>query len=289
MRFGPAIAAIPLVLDSPHSGEVYPPDFDHSCPRDSLRSMSDPYMDQLAMPATEYGAIVIAAMFPRTYVDPNRDDDAIDPELLSDAWSGPMVQSSQTSVGRGVVFRRLPRIRGRHQMPTDIYDNKLTSADVRHRIDRYWRPYHAMLRGTLDDVHERFSCVLHLDMHSCYPSGLAERDGEGGDNPDVTLTDNTGSSASSHVTEALAARFRAHGWWVGINDPFPSSSIARRYGSPETGRHSIMIEVNRRRHLDIATLEPSAEFDNCRAVLTSVYAFFAAEWRHLLKPAVVQR
>ena len=37
LRHGPEGAALPLVLDSPHSGEHYPDDFDHVPPRAMVR------------------------------------------------------------------------------------------------------------------------------------------------------------------------------------------------------------------------------------------------------------
>jgi N-formylglutamate deformylase len=281
LRSGPAVPTIPLVLDSPHSGRTYPADFDHACLRAALQSMEDPFMDELAAPATALGAVMIATTVPRTYVDPNRDDTAIDLELMDGAWDGPIEPSNQARIGRGVVFRRLPRIIGRIPVETDIYAHRLTPAEVAGRLDRCWRPYHRALLKELDAAHGAFGTVIHLDMHSCYPAGLAELNGEGGDNPDITLTDNGGSSADPKITERLAEHLRTQGWWVGINDPFPSSSIARRYGDPARNRHSIMIEVNRRRYLDITTFERSPGFADCQATLHSLYIVIAAEWRSL--------
>ena len=55
LRHDPAGAPLPLVLDSPHSGEWYPDDFDHAPPRAVVRQAED----------THVGAAVRAAR-PRT-------------------------------------------------------------------------------------------------------------------------------------------------------------------------------------------------------------------------------
>ena len=39
--------AVPLVLDSPHSGSVYPEEFAYRCPLPMLRRAEDAYVDEL--------------------------------------------------------------------------------------------------------------------------------------------------------------------------------------------------------------------------------------------------
>lgn len=45
--YGPAEAAISLVLDSPHSGHVFPGDFDAIVSEAELREGEDSYVDEL--------------------------------------------------------------------------------------------------------------------------------------------------------------------------------------------------------------------------------------------------
>jgi N-formylglutamate amidohydrolase len=37
-----------------------------------------------------------------------------------------------------------------------LYERKRTVAEVQHRIERYWRPYHAALAQAIDDSVARF-------------------------------------------------------------------------------------------------------------------------------------
>jgi N-formylglutamate deformylase len=66
---GPATAARPLVLDSPHSGTCMPADFGSALPASALRDGEDCFIDALWLPAAERGIPLLAAQFPRTYLD----------------------------------------------------------------------------------------------------------------------------------------------------------------------------------------------------------------------------
>ena len=63
---------IPLIFDSPHSGNIYPVDFKHNTTFEKLRQAEDSYVDELYNEASEIGAILLKANFPRSYIDPNR-------------------------------------------------------------------------------------------------------------------------------------------------------------------------------------------------------------------------
>ena len=63
---------VPLVLDSPHSGTTYPEDFQPAVAVDALRQCEDAFVDELYSSGPSLGATLIAARFPRSYIDPNR-------------------------------------------------------------------------------------------------------------------------------------------------------------------------------------------------------------------------
>ena len=68
-----AAGTTPLVLDSPHSGTVYPADFDHACDPLVLRRAEDTHVEKIYDFAPALGAAWIEAHFPRIYLDANRD------------------------------------------------------------------------------------------------------------------------------------------------------------------------------------------------------------------------
>ena len=57
----PAGSPSPLVVDSPHSGRVYPADFAYTCPLHLLRQTEDFMVDELVAGAVRAGATLVAA------------------------------------------------------------------------------------------------------------------------------------------------------------------------------------------------------------------------------------
>ena len=92
---------VPVVFDSPHSGTRYPADFGHIVDSMTLRRAEDTHVEALYAAAPELGATLIAANFPRSYIDANRSLLDIDAALLDSAWPGPINVSRKTEKGSG--------------------------------------------------------------------------------------------------------------------------------------------------------------------------------------------
>src|ERR1051325_7592463 len=104
-RRDPEAAEAPLVFDSPHSGDVYPEDFGFACPLEILRQAEDAHVDALFAAAPAFGATLIGALFPRSYLDANRAVDDLDPELLDAPPPWPLRPSEKTAAGIGLIRR----------------------------------------------------------------------------------------------------------------------------------------------------------------------------------------
>jgi N-formylglutamate deformylase len=63
----------------------FPADFDAIVSEFDLRDGEDCFVDELYLPATELGVPLLAAQFPRTYIDPNRHAGDIDLDLIEAA------------------------------------------------------------------------------------------------------------------------------------------------------------------------------------------------------------
>ena len=87
----PAASAVPLVLDSPHSGSEYPGDFRAAVATELLRQSEDSFVDELYASGPALGATLVTANFPRSYIDPNRSLFDIDASLLAEPWPGPAI------------------------------------------------------------------------------------------------------------------------------------------------------------------------------------------------------
>ncbi|MBO9355871.1 N-formylglutamate amidohydrolase [Bordetella petrii] len=263
-RYPEASAA--LVLDSPHSGTTYPPDFASSVPIATLRTAEDTWVDDLWNDAVGMGVPLIAAAFPRAYIDANRSLDEIDSQLLDQPWPEPLPDSPKVKLGKGLIWRMLDD-------GTPLYDRKLSLDEVRHRIDACWKPYHAQVARLLDAAHARHGKVWHINCHSM-PSvaGAFATDKPGLVHPDFVLGDRDGSTSDPAFREFVAAWLRERGYHVSVNDPYKGVELVRAFGRPAEGRHSLQVEINRKLYMDEVTLRPSAGYGKLKADLRDLTA-----------------
>lgn len=251
---GPMNARVPLVLDSPHSGAVHPPDFECLLADEDLRDAQDMHIDALYLPAADMGIPLLAAQFPRTYIDTNRHEGDVDLTLLDGPWPGIYQPSGKASLGKAVIWRTLDDGR-------PLYDKPLSVSSMQWRIAQYHRPYHAALKGLLDATHQQFGCVYHINCHSMNPvSGLMGEGGAGTARADVVLGDRDGTTCSGEFTAFVQQALSKQGYDVAINQPFKGVELVRAYADPSRGRHSLQLEINKRIYMDMASGLPSAHF-----------------------------
>jgi N-formylglutamate amidohydrolase len=263
----------PLVLDSPHSGCLFPADFGAAVSEFELRDAEDSFVDALWMPATGRGIPLLAAQFSRTYLDLNRDAGDIDPDLLDAPWPHALRPSGKARIGKALVWRTLDDGRA-------IYQRALSVAEIERRIERCHRPYHQALRGLLDAAHARFGVVYHLNCHSMNPvSGAMGEGGAGRARADMVLGDRDGTSCDPAFTAFVCQQLAGRGYDVRVNDPFKGMELVRAYADPAAGRHSLQLEVNKRLYMDSGTRLRHAGFDRLQAdllaLLEAVCARFA--------------
>jgi N-formylglutamate deformylase len=252
-------AVVPVFYSSPHSGRAYPNDWRTKATRAELRRGEDAYVDELLAGAGDAGIGLIAARFPRCYVDINRNEDDIDADLLIAPWSGPLRPTEKSRRGLGLIRRFVvPGI--------DINDGKIDPADVARRIETIHRPYHARLEAELAALHNRFGVVWLIDWHSMKSKGNAMTpDGEGAGRPDMIVGDLDGASADPQLTRFVVTTLRSLGYAVAVNNPYKGGLITARYGRPAEGRHAVQIEINRALYLDEMTVAKAAGFPRLAA------------------------
>src|SRR5437870_11818724 len=133
----PTVQSLPLVLASPHSGIEYPADFLAASRLDplALRRSEDSFVDELFAAAPRLGAPLLAARFPRAYVDVNREAYELDPSMFCDALPGFVnAGSARVRLGLGTIARVVASGEG-------IYAEKRPFREVRRGIQRLCRPY----------------------------------------------------------------------------------------------------------------------------------------------------
>ncbi|WP_237173453.1 N-formylglutamate amidohydrolase [Paracandidimonas lactea] len=251
----PSRSTIPLVCDSPHSGTQYPADFQPALAMALLRSGEDTFVEELWQAVPSVGGTLLAANFPRTYIDPNREVDDIDPNMLAEPWPMPLRPTEKSRMGHGLLWSS-----ARNEA---IYDRKLWVAEIENRIGTYYAPYHEALRRQLDTAHERFGVVWHLNLHSM-PSDSYELLDIDTDKTlsDFVLGDRDGTTCDPTLVGVIEDFLKNRGYSVARNDPFKGVALIAQLGRPAHNRHSLQIEVNRALYMDEATYEKSENFEN---------------------------
>ncbi len=261
-RHDPVASEVPLVFDSPHSGTEYPADFAYSCPLEILRTAEDTHVEDLYGAAPEHGATLFGALFPRAYLDVNRNVADIDEALLDARWPGAVNPGEKTRLGMGLV-RRLAK------PGIPVYARKLSVAEMEGRIARYYLPYHAMLESICDRLHRKFGVVRLVNCHSMPARGsLMSSDGPDAVRADFVLGDRDGTTCARELTDFVFRLLTGRGYSVKINDPYKGVEIVRRHGVPSEGRHALQIEVNRALYMDEKTLERNDHYATLKADLT---------------------
>jgi N-formylglutamate amidohydrolase len=246
----PAGQCLPVVLASPHSGRNYPPDFiarSRLAPL-ALRRSEDGYVDEIFMAATELGVPMLAALFPRAFLDPNREPFELDPSM----FDGPLPayvnnRSPRVAAGLGTV----PRVVASGE---EIYSDRLRFAEALARLDRCYYPYHAALRGLVDETVARFGYCILLDCHSMPSVGLPPELAEVG-SLDAVLGDCFGSACSPQLTLTAESTLTAMGYMVGRNAPYAGGYTTRHYGRPVDGVHALQIELNRSLYMEELSMQ----------------------------------
>ena len=261
----PARQASPLILASPHSGRTYPDEFARqSCLAETvLRQSEDCFVDHLVAAAPQLGVPLVSALFPRVFVDPNREANELDQDMFAERLALPVnAASPRVLAGLGVI----PRLAANEQ---EIYAAKLPSAEAERRLDLFYRPYHRALGDLVAATKRQFGVCVLLDCHSM-PSAGAWMDGlhtRQRIDADYVLGDCFGASCAERMTGTAEASLLEHGGKVRRNNPYSGGYVAQAYGKPSQGVHVLQLEINRALYMNETTLQPMHGFAAVQDIL----------------------
>ena len=250
----------PFVFNSPHSGRIYPESFLNMSRLDrlSIRRSEDHFVDELFAGVVQLGAPMLAAQFPRAWLDVNREPYELDPRM----FDGPLppfanIGSMRVAGGLGTI----PRLVAENM---DIYRGRLSVEEGLSRIELVYRPYHANLRRMIAQTHVQFGKAILIDCHSM-PANV--RVAGGNRRPDIIIGDRYGASAAHDLSRAAVSFLSGLGYHVVRNKPYAGGFITEHYGRPGRGLHALQIEINRGLYVDETSIEKTAGFDLLKADL----------------------
>jgi N-formylglutamate amidohydrolase len=257
----PTGARRPLVVASPHSGDHYPSEFLAASRLDpvTLRKSEDCFVDEICGLAPSLGAPLLRALFPRAFVDCNREPWELDPLMFEDPLPEFVNRTSpRVAVGLGTIARLVAD-------GQSIYRGKLRFAEVESRIARLYQPYHAALGALIDETTAAFGGCILIDAHSMPSTGSGPGPARARRRVDMVLGDRMGSACHPLVIETAELVLRGRGYQVIRNTPYAGGFTTRHYGRPADGRHALQIELNRALYMDEARLERKPFLDTLKA------------------------
>jgi N-formylglutamate amidohydrolase len=271
----PPQQSLPLVLSSPHSGTDYPQDLLNASRLDpmTLRRSEDSFVDQIFAAAPELGAPLLAARFPRAYLDVNREPWELDPAMFADSLPGFVnARSPRVRMGLGTIAKIVAS-------GEEIYARKLRFAEARQRVETLYQPYHQVLRQLVEETEAAFGTYLLIDCHSM-PS--AANAGTARDSADIVLGDCHGTACAAVLIEAARSFLTARRFTVAVNTPYAGGFTTGHYGNPRLDRHALQIEINRAIYMDERRYRRKSGFDALKNDMTGLLTCLAEVMRELL-------
>ena len=263
--------SVPFDFASPHSGRFYPANFIamSRLSATALRRSEDAFVEELFCGAVALGAPMLAARFPRAFLDANRAPAEIDSAMFEGALAVAVDSPSpRVNAGLGVI----PRI---VRDGAEIYRGKLKPADAEERLNRLYRPYHAALAQLIEETREQFGVAVVIDCHSM-PSAAAI--------PDIVFGDRYGMAAAPSVTRLAELAFEEQGFSHARNAPYAGGYTTHLHGRRDRDVHALQVEINRALYLDEERIAKGARFEQVHARLTDALTRLVA-----IEPALLAR
>jgi N-formylglutamate amidohydrolase len=263
-RFDPLVPPVPVIVDVSRSGREYPEEFRSNVPFTVLHDNVSMYVDQLWGAAPKLGATLLYASFPSFWIDANRNELDIDPDLIEGEWPVPL----EPTVSR----RGLGLLKTKSRYGEPVHERKLTVAEVMERIENYHRPYFAELAQNIARLKAAFGVAFQLSCHCMSAIGAPTHPDPGQERADFVLGNLEGKTSSKAFIDFVDATIGSLGYSCRINFPYTGGELNRRFGAPGEGVESIMIEINKKLFMDVKTFKKKPEFGSVQADVTKILA-----------------
>jgi N-formylglutamate amidohydrolase len=89
---------------------------------------------------------------------------------------------------------------------------------------------------------------------------------------DFCLGNLRGTSSTEEFIGFVAEVIRKQGFTCSVNTPYTGGELNRRYGKADGRQESIMIEINKKKFMDVASFRKNEGFDAIQAVARAVLA-----------------
>jgi N-formylglutamate deformylase len=220
----------PLLISMPHCGTRLPDDMAATLTPAGLEvGDTDWHVEKLYDFAAGLGASVIQPHYSRYVIDLNRAPD--DSNLYPGANSTGLCPTSS--------FADQPLYKEGCAPDAD---------EIARRLATWWRPYHEKVQAELARLKQQHGIALLFDAHSI--RSVVPRFFEGL-LPDLNIGTAGGSSCAASMlsaVETLLAEQQDYSYV--IDQRFKGGYITRAYGQPDSGMHSLQLELSQRNYME---------------------------------------
>ncbi len=258
-RLDPIVPPVPVLFDVSRSGRTYPVDYRTNIPFSVAHDNVSAYLEEFYCAAPEFGGTMLYCMVPHTYIDMNRSELDIDPDLIDGEWPVPL-DPEVSKRGLGLL-----KTKSRYGEP--FQERKLTVAEVTARLDNYYRPYHAELKDILDRMYKAYGFSYQISCHCMSAIGAPTHPDPGIPRADFCIGDVNGTSASPEFMAFIKKTIEDLGYSCKVNDPYDGGYLNSHYGDVPNGKESVMIEINKKLFIDIKTFKKTDHFEQMQADL----------------------
>jgi N-formylglutamate deformylase len=253
LRYEPAAAPVPLLVDVSRSGREYPPQYRTPLPFTTVHDNVSMYLEDLYAATPTLGGTLLYCCFPNTWIDVNRNELDMDPAVVDGQWPVPLKPTARTLEGLGLI-----KTRSRYGEP--FQERKLTVAEIEERLDLYYRPYHAELKRIVGALHGRFGVLRQISCHCMSAVGAPTHPDAGKPRADFCVSDLHGRTASREAMELVVETLKSYGYSVSVNDPYVGNELIARHGNPALGVDSIQVEINKKLFIDTQTFRKTSGY-----------------------------
>jgi N-formylglutamate deformylase len=230
----------PILVSLPHDGSEIPPPLAARMTERAQRAPdTDWHVARLYEVARDIGASILRPRYSRYVVDLNRppDDTSLYPG------------QNTTGLCPAVQFTG---------EPVYLEGQAPDASEIAARVQRYWQPYHAVLREELNRIRNAHGRVVLWEGHTIRGSDLPFL--FEGRLPDLNLGTSGGASCSPALQKRLESTLAAQKEfdWV-ANGRFKGGYITRHYAAPLSGIEAVQLEMSQRRYMDEDTFEWDSE------------------------------
>lgn len=231
----------PLLVSVPHDGTAVPDGIAARLTPEARRAPdTDWHIARLYAFARDLGASMIVPEHSRYVVDLNRSEDDVS------------LYPGQNTTGLCPVVRFSGD-------PVYLPGQAPSEDEVRARVDTYWRPYHAALRGELDRIRAAHGRAVLWEGHSIKGELPFLFDGR---LPDFNLGTANGASCSPGLRQRLEGVLSSQPQYDWVhNGRFKGGHITRHYGDPANGIDAVQLEISQRIYMD----EDTFAYDEAKA------------------------